>query len=217
MRATLRRVILHNGSVRTGDPRLPLARALAIAGDRIGGGVDVREGDRSRVSNERIDLGGRCVVPGFTDAHVHFLEWSLVARPARPLARRARRPRCWRAAAARRAERDGWLIGAGWRSDALARRRPGTAPRGARRRLRRPPGRCSGRTTTTPPGCPRRRSRCCRSATRRSSSATPRASPPGVLRETAAWDAAAADPAAARARARRGASRAACARRTRAA
>ena len=46
--ATLSRVILHNGSVRTGDPRLPLARALAIAGDRIGGGVDVREGDRSQ-------------------------------------------------------------------------------------------------------------------------------------------------------------------------
>ena len=59
-------MILHNGSVRTGDPRLPLARALAIAGDRIGGGVDVREGDRSLVSNERIDLDGRCVVPGFT-------------------------------------------------------------------------------------------------------------------------------------------------------
>ena len=74
---TLSRVILHNGSVRTGDPRLPLARALALAGDRIGGGVDVREGDRSLVSNERVDLGGRCVVPGFTDAHVHFLEWSL--------------------------------------------------------------------------------------------------------------------------------------------
>ena len=95
-RATLRRVILHNGSVRTGDPRLPLARALAIAGDRIGGGVDVREGDRSLVSNERVDLGGRCVVPGFTDAHVHFLEWSLALGAARPrrdaLARRGARP-----------------------------------------------------------------------------------------------------------------------------
>jgi predicted amidohydrolase YtcJ len=70
-------VILHNGSVRTGDARLPLVHALAIAGEVIGGGVDVREGDRSRVSNERVDLDGRCVVPGFTDAHVHFLEWSL--------------------------------------------------------------------------------------------------------------------------------------------
>ena len=69
-------MILHNGSVRTGDARLPLARALAIAGDRIGGGVDVREGDGSQVSSERVDLDGRCVVPGFTDAHVHFLEWS---------------------------------------------------------------------------------------------------------------------------------------------
>ena len=86
-------MILHNGSVRTGDPRLPLARAIAIAGDRIGGGVDVREGDRSLVSNERVDLGGRCVVPGFTDAHVHFLEWSL-ALGRLDLGRRARTPRC---------------------------------------------------------------------------------------------------------------------------
>ena len=63
--------------MRTGDPRLPRARAIAVAGDRIAGGVDVREGDRSAVSSERVDLEGRCVTPGFHDAHVHFLEWAL--------------------------------------------------------------------------------------------------------------------------------------------
>ena len=61
----------------TGDPRLPRARAIAVAGARVAGGVDVREGDRSAVSSERVDLAGRCVTPGFHDAHVHFLEWSL--------------------------------------------------------------------------------------------------------------------------------------------
>jgi hypothetical protein len=107
-------VILHNGSVRTGDARLPLARALAIAGDRIGGGVDVREGDRSQVSSERVDLDGRCVVPGFTDAHVHFLEWSLsLAR----LDLSGTRSHAEVLASAGRAadSAEGWLIGAGWR------------------------------------------------------------------------------------------------------
>ncbi len=108
-------MILHNGSVRTGDPRLPFVRALAIAGDRIGGGVDVREGDRSLVSNERIDLDGRCVVPGFTDAHVHFLEWSL-ALGRLDLGSTRSHAEVVAAAAAAAPEAGGWLLGAGWRS-----------------------------------------------------------------------------------------------------
>ena len=109
-------MILHNGSVRTGDPRLPLARAIAIAGDRIGGGVDVREGDRSLVSNERVDLGGRCVVPGFTDAHVHFLEWSL-ALGRLDLGETRSHAAVLTAAAAAAPRADGWVIGAGWRAE----------------------------------------------------------------------------------------------------
>ena len=108
-------MILHNGSVRTGDPRLPLARAIAVAGDRIGGGVDVREGDRSLVSNERIDLGGRCVVPGFTDAHVHFLEWSLSLGRLDLSATRSR-DEVLAAVAAAPQGGDDWLLGAGWRA-----------------------------------------------------------------------------------------------------
>ena len=46
------------------------ARALAIAGERVAGGVGTHE--TALASPERIDLGGRCVVPGFNDAHVHF-------------------------------------------------------------------------------------------------------------------------------------------------
>ncbi|HEY3764765.1 MAG TPA: amidohydrolase [Gaiellales bacterium] len=70
-------MILRNGPVYTMDPRLPRVAALAIAGGAIAGGVDVREGDSDAVGHERIDLDGRCVVPGFSDAHVHFQEWSL--------------------------------------------------------------------------------------------------------------------------------------------
>ena len=36
-------MILENGVIRTLDPSLPEARALAIAGDRIAGGVGVHE------------------------------------------------------------------------------------------------------------------------------------------------------------------------------
>ena len=36
-------MILRNGVIRTLDPSLPLARSLAIAGDRIAGGVGVHE------------------------------------------------------------------------------------------------------------------------------------------------------------------------------
>ena len=40
-------VILENGVVRTMAPTLPVVRALAIAGDRIAGGVgDARDGAR---------------------------------------------------------------------------------------------------------------------------------------------------------------------------
>jgi predicted amidohydrolase YtcJ len=71
-------MILENGVVRTLDPSLPLSRAVAVAGDRIAGGVGVHE--TALASPETYDLGGRCVVPGFTDAHVHFPTWAVAQR-----------------------------------------------------------------------------------------------------------------------------------------
>ena len=68
-------MILENGVIRTLDPSLPESRALAIAGDRIAGGVGVHE--TALASPETIDLGGRCVLPGFTDSHVHFPTWAI--------------------------------------------------------------------------------------------------------------------------------------------
>ena len=73
--ARLTAVILENGVVRTLDPSLPTARALAIAGAHIAGGVGVHES--ALASPETVDLGGRCVLPAFTDSHVHFPTWSL--------------------------------------------------------------------------------------------------------------------------------------------
>jgi predicted amidohydrolase YtcJ len=68
-------VILRNGTIRTLDPSLPTVSALWIAGERIAGGVGVHE--TSLPSPETVDLGGRCVLPGFTDSHVHFPTWAL--------------------------------------------------------------------------------------------------------------------------------------------
>src|SRR3954462_13124161 len=68
-------MILDNGVVRTLAPSPPEARALAIAGDRVAGGVGVHE--PALPTPETVDLGGRCVLPGFTDSHVHFPTWAL--------------------------------------------------------------------------------------------------------------------------------------------
>jgi len=107
-------VILANGVVRTMDPALPTAGALAVAGHRIAGGVGTHED--ALPTPDRVDLRGRCVVPAFTDAHVHFPTWSLARSDvqldgagslAEALARvGAQRPG------------GGWIRGHGWR-DAL--------------------------------------------------------------------------------------------------
>jgi len=68
-------VILENGLIRTLDPQVPTQRALAIAGDRIVGGVGVHE--TALATPDVVDLGGRVVLPGFTDSHVHFPTWAL--------------------------------------------------------------------------------------------------------------------------------------------
>jgi predicted amidohydrolase YtcJ len=74
-------VILENGLFRTLDPQVPTQRALAIAGDRIAGGVGVHE--TALASPDVVDLGGRVVVPGLTDSHVHFPTWALAQSEVR--------------------------------------------------------------------------------------------------------------------------------------
>jgi predicted amidohydrolase YtcJ len=74
-------VILENGVVRTMDSSVPVQRALAIAGGRVAGGVGTHE--TALASPDVVDLGGRCVLPGLTDAHVHFPTWALARRQIR--------------------------------------------------------------------------------------------------------------------------------------
>src|SRR5437867_1585480 len=67
-------MLLINGCVWTGNPAHPSAEAIAIDGDRIvsvGSTADVRQLARNTAA---IDLAGAFVVPGFIDAHVHFVD-----------------------------------------------------------------------------------------------------------------------------------------------
>jgi predicted amidohydrolase YtcJ len=105
-------MILENGLVRTMDESLPVARALAIAGGRIAGGVGTHE--TALPSPEVVDLGGRCVLPGFTDSHVHFPTWSLAQRDVKldgveSIEEAVERVRVY----PRHGE---WIRGTGWRS-----------------------------------------------------------------------------------------------------
>src|SRR5207302_8153386 len=105
-------MILENGTIRPLDPSLPLARSLAIAGERIAGGIGTHE--TALASPETIDLGGRCVVPGFTDSHVHFLQWSLAQRDVRLEETRSLEEVVALVADAATGA-SGWVRGRGWR------------------------------------------------------------------------------------------------------
>src|SRR5215831_3830009 len=67
-------LIISHANVWTVDKAHPKAQAVAMSGDRIvfvGSDADVKawQGAGTRV----IDAGGKLVMPGFNDAHVHFV------------------------------------------------------------------------------------------------------------------------------------------------
>ena len=108
-------MILENGVIRTLEPSLPVVRSLAIAGERIAGGVGTHE--IALPGPERVDLGGRCVVPGFSDAHVHFPTWAVAQHEVRLEDTRSLDEALARVRdALAAAPRDRWLRGRGWRS-----------------------------------------------------------------------------------------------------
>jgi len=113
-RATLRNVILDNARVHTMDDARPTASALAIRGDCI---VALGSGP-SVVGVERIDLDGLWVLPGLSDAHVHFPTWSLARREVRLDGARSLEEVVARVAAVRgvSSTMTGWIRGRGWRS-----------------------------------------------------------------------------------------------------
>jgi predicted amidohydrolase YtcJ len=105
---------LHGGFVRTMDAARPVAAGLVVEGDRISALLDA--GDAHPPGAERVDLSGACVLPGFTDSHVHFPSWAQTRREVRLFDTRSVSEAVERVA--ERAVRFApglWLRGRGWR------------------------------------------------------------------------------------------------------
>lgn len=71
-------VIIHNAAIATMDAAMPRARAAAVTSDRfvaVGDDATVLalRGNATRV----IDAGGRCVIPGLHDSHLHVIRGGL--------------------------------------------------------------------------------------------------------------------------------------------
>jgi predicted amidohydrolase YtcJ len=109
-------LLIVNGSVHTMDSNRPAAEAVAILGNRIvalGSSAELRSlaGTNTRV----IDAHGNTVVPGFNDAHVHFLEggFSLASvdlRDAKSPEEMAQRLEAF----AKKIPKGQWILGGQW-------------------------------------------------------------------------------------------------------
>ena len=107
-------MILDNGVIRTLDPSLPTCGALAVAGPLVAGGVGTHEW--MLPTPDRVNLAGRCVLPAFTDSHVHFPTWSLARHDIR--LEEANSVAAALALVAAHARRGTWIRGTGWRDAA---------------------------------------------------------------------------------------------------
>ena len=107
--------ILFNGKIITHDAKYPRVSALAISGGKvvaIGGDTEVL--DLATHNTRRENLGGRLVIPGLTDAHLHGMYTARVLRdvdvfevPKQVAIDRV-------AERARRMPPGTWIIGTGW-------------------------------------------------------------------------------------------------------
>jgi predicted amidohydrolase YtcJ len=115
-------LVVTNARVWTGDPARPEVEALTVLGERI-----VAAGSRSEIEGGRgprtvvLDAGGRRVLPGFNDSHLHFHEGSVKLgqvrlKDARSPAELARRV----AEHARTLSGGEWVLGGTWDDQAFA-------------------------------------------------------------------------------------------------
>lgn len=108
----------YNGVIYTMDPAQPRATALLARDGRlahVGTDDEVRHLVAGCARCDTLDLGQRCVLPGLTDSHIHFLAFGLnldrveLAGVASPLVVLERV-----GAAARAAASGAWVMGWGW-------------------------------------------------------------------------------------------------------
>jgi hypothetical protein len=110
-------LLLHNGVIHTLNPQQPRAQALAIRDGRILA-VGALEAVRAAAAGEPIqdlDLRGRAVLPGLTDAHVHMTWHGLACQQVRLDTVTSRAEALERIAAHGLTLAPGaWLRGGGW-------------------------------------------------------------------------------------------------------
>jgi len=107
--------LFSRGRIHTFDPQQPIVEALATAGGRIiaiGSAAELRS---TYSGFTHVDLGGRAVLPGFVDSHIHLPSYGISLRrvelrDARTLSEAVSRV----GAAARRARAGEWVRGHGW-------------------------------------------------------------------------------------------------------
>jgi predicted amidohydrolase YtcJ len=109
-------LVLVNGVIHTMDRAKPRAEAIAFAGNRVlavGSNDEMR--DLRAPGRQMVDLRGRTLVPGLTDAHLHFLAYGISLREI-DLADVATLDEALARVAARAAQAppDCWLHGRGW-------------------------------------------------------------------------------------------------------
>jgi hypothetical protein len=107
--------LLHNAVVHTLDPRLPLVEAIAVEGRRIlavGSGAEILGEFAGRA--RAMDLGGRTVLPGLTDAHIHLQQYAFSLQKID--CETPSRAECLRRVAerARLTPPGEWVLGHGW-------------------------------------------------------------------------------------------------------
>ncbi len=107
---------LISGRIWTGDPATPWVEAVAVRGTRI-----VAVGTTSEVrglagpGTKSVDLGGQLVLPGFTDAHTHFLDGGFALRRVDLRGARGREDLASRISDGARGLGAGrWVLGGGW-------------------------------------------------------------------------------------------------------
>ena len=119
-------ILLHNGNVITVDAAIPRAEAIAIRDGRIVAvGSNEELGAFKREAQRVIDLDGATVMPGFIDAHTHFVSGGMTLSRVRLGGLFTMRD--WQGAVldkVRQAEPGTWVSGRGWddtkRTDVVA-------------------------------------------------------------------------------------------------
>jgi hypothetical protein len=121
--------VLFNGIIHTMDPATPIASAAAIRSGRlvfVGSDEDARaalgacDGLPGGSAPELVNLGGRCVVPGLTDAHLHF-RWYAESLDAVDAETPTLEQALERVAEKARSAAPGvWITGSGWNHNVWA-------------------------------------------------------------------------------------------------